>query len=145
MTDNVCACGGHITEVTSNNRLLYAKTSQELTATNTKATYRWITNTKYALALFPRSGQEVTSATINHPRAKGAEWSHVSGFTNQYKRMDTQPTRPHYTTTVASTVHNESQGITKSIRYEGFFRYYYVKSRHKCCHEKNALCNEKIK
>ena len=52
MTDDVCDCGGQITKVTSNNRLLYAKTSQELADTNTEATYRKITYTSNARALF---------------------------------------------------------------------------------------------
>ena len=43
MTDDVCDCDGQITKITSDKRLLQAKTSQELTATNTEATYRWIT------------------------------------------------------------------------------------------------------
>ena len=69
MTDDVCACGGQITKVTSNNRLLSAKTSQELTATNTEATYRWITYTTNARILLADdemklSGIENTSVSI---------------------------------------------------------------------------------
>ena len=52
MIGDSVTCGGQITKVTSNNRLLQAKTLQELTATNTEATYRWITYTVNARTLF---------------------------------------------------------------------------------------------
>ena len=58
------ACGGQITKVTSNNRLLYATTSQELTATNTEATYRWITYTTNALALFETKLTQIRSSDL---------------------------------------------------------------------------------
>ena len=49
--DDFCAWGGQNIGFTSNNRLLQIKTSQELTVTNTEATYRWITYTIYKRVL----------------------------------------------------------------------------------------------
>ena len=40
MTADVRACGGQIIIMTSNNRLLVAKTTQELTLADTNASYR---------------------------------------------------------------------------------------------------------
>ena len=58
MTDDVCACGGQMSEVMSNNRVLYTKTSQELADTNKEATYRKITYITNARALLVGDGGE---------------------------------------------------------------------------------------